>query len=892
MILWLTSIESHAQDTKLRWSKYLTDTAITMNPMRKYYDHSPFACDEQGNVYLTVCKFLPGDSSIPILKKISSEGELLWEKPILSWQYNQLLFTNYSIYTDLYIDVDKNLVCITALSDTINNTPIMLMQKKWDYAGYELQQKIDSIGGGWIEEVSHNEEGNIGIIMGGNSGPGTDTFTLIITDKNFNTIMKKNHMVFIDNFKLRPVILLRDTMLYIMVVNTNFDQAVINSYSLVSGNNLWSTTFPFSRQFYHDHLYAVGNALYAFGSGITKFSLDGAIIDSFHFSGIDSAINFVQYDSVNAHFFCTELNLVNAGKGYRIYIFDTSCHLISTLCPSVAPIGRNYALGVDKYDSVIYLWGVGSVASGTYERINNVYFTRIHRNGYVLDNATWKPDLVTQRHFQSEVHSDKNGNLIYVTQVINSFSPLHTYTLECDPIFIGKHSFDSSANIRGRAYIDHSATCYQDALSVSLENQVVRLMPAGIYTITDSNGMYRFEKKNGSGTIELIPSMANGNYCVNNNVISFQVSNGALIDTLNFGIQVDNPMPNGRIDIFSSQARPGFPHFISATAENISFKKIEHSWISIKVDSMFQYINATPLPDSVSGNTFFWKWDSINPGSKYYINIETQCMAGVNQLGLPFSHTCFFDVVDDYDTPNNYDIRNGIITGAFDPNIKSVEPIGLDEQHYIPETTRLEYYVEFQNTGTDTAFNIMINDELDADLDITTLKFMGSSHPCSYSLLDRTLQFHFKNILLPDSNKNYKKSIGYLVYSIKPRPSPKGTKITNTASIFFDFNPPIVTNTTMNTIGVPQYLDSYKIYPNPTSNGQISIALHLIRANNVRMSLNDVTGRECRILYNSKMETGDHTIKCQLPNAIPGMLYFLKVQIGNHVSVEKLLITD
>ncbi|MBK8330729.1 MAG: T9SS type A sorting domain-containing protein [Bacteroidetes bacterium] len=96
----------------------------------------------------------------------------------------------------------------------------------------------------------------------------------------------------------------------------------------------------------------------------------------------------------------------------------------------------------------------------------------------------------------------------------------------------------------------------------------------------------------------------------------------------------------------------------------------------------------------------------------------------------------------------------------------------------------------------------------------------------------------------------------------------------------------------MNTIGVPQYLDSYKIYPNPTSNGQISIALHLIRANNVRMSLNDVTGRECRILYNSKMETGDHTIKCQLPNAIPGMLYFLKVQIGNHVSVEKLLITD
>lgn len=143
--------------------------------------------------------------------------------------------------------------------------------------------------------------------MGGNSGPGTDTFTLIITDKNFNTIMKKNHMVFIDNFKLRPVILLRDTMLYIMVVNTNFDQAVINSYSLVSGNNLWSTTFPFSRQFYHDHLYAVGNALYAFGSGITKFSLDGAIIDSFHFSGIDSAINFVQYDSVNAHFFVQNL---------------------------------------------------------------------------------------------------------------------------------------------------------------------------------------------------------------------------------------------------------------------------------------------------------------------------------------------------------------------------------------------------------------------------------------------------------------------------------------------------------------------------------------------------------------------------------------------------------
>src|SRR5690606_19417277 len=116
-----------------------------------------------------------------------------------------------------------------------------------------------------------------------------------------------------------------------------------------------------------------------------------------------------------------------------------------------------------------------------------------------------------------------------------------------------------------------------------------------------------------------------------------------------------------------------------------------------------------------------------------------------------------------------------------------------------------KYLIRFQNTGNDTAFTVVVRDTLDANLDVTTLNLLGYSHPMEFKVSDQgMLTFTFNNILLPDSNINEPASHGYIEYNIQSKKDLDfGTEIKNTAYIYFDFNPPIITNTTLNTIYDP-----------------------------------------------------------------------------------------
>ncbi|MEO0728080.1 MAG: T9SS type A sorting domain-containing protein [Bacteroidota bacterium] len=141
--------------------------------------------------------------------------------------------------------------------------------------------------------------------------------------------------------------------------------------------------------------------------------------------------------------------------------------------------------------------------------------------------------------------------------------------------------------------------------------------------------------------------------------------------------------------------------------------------------------------------------------------------------------------------------------GAYDPNDKQALPKGYGEAHYIEANTPLEYLIRFQNTGTDTAFNIRIEDQISEHLDPTTIVPGTSSHPYRMELKeDGLLIFHFDNIMLPDSNVNLAGSNGFVQFSIEQLlDNPINTIIENTAGIYFDFNDPIITNTVWHTIG-------------------------------------------------------------------------------------------
>ena len=159
-------------------------------------------------------------------------------------------------------------------------------------------------------------------------------------------------------------------------------------------------------------------------------------------------------------------------------------------------------------------------------------------------------------------------------------------------------------------------------------------------------------------------------------------------------------------------------------------------------------------------------------------------------------------VQDDED--ENVEISCGEIRGSFDPNDKIVSPGNGAAISYIKNDQELEYIINFQNTGNDTAFIVRVIDTLSTHLNFNTFTAGAMSHKASYKvygLENPIVEWTFKNILLPDSTTNKEKSQGFAKFKINLKSNlPEGTEIKNRAGIIFDYNAPVMTNYTHNVI--------------------------------------------------------------------------------------------
>jgi uncharacterized repeat protein (TIGR01451 family) len=143
------------------------------------------------------------------------------------------------------------------------------------------------------------------------------------------------------------------------------------------------------------------------------------------------------------------------------------------------------------------------------------------------------------------------------------------------------------------------------------------------------------------------------------------------------------------------------------------------------------------------------------------------------------------------------------IIGSYDPNEKLATPRGYGEKALIEPNTEIEYQIDFQNEGTDTAFTVVLRDTIDQNLDLLSIQMGASSHPYAWTLENRsTLKVTFDNINLTTKKADEAKSQGFVRYRIAQKADLKnGTTIKNRAGIYFDFNKPIMTNTTLHRIG-------------------------------------------------------------------------------------------
>jgi uncharacterized repeat protein (TIGR01451 family) len=223
--------------------------------------------------------------------------------------------------------------------------------------------------------------------------------------------------------------------------------------------------------------------------------------------------------------------------------------------------------------------------------------------------------------------------------------------------------------------------------------------------------------------------------------------------------------------------------------------------------------------------------------------------------------------VSDFDPGYAIDCQPNI--GSYDPNDKMGIPEGVSEQRIVPKDVTIDYRIRFQNTGTDTAFKVVVVDTLSPFFNPASLKMGSSSHPYTWRLEgERTLKVTFDNIILPDSFVNEPASNGFFKFQIRSLPDlPFGTQLENNADIYFDFNIPVRTNTTYHRIDLLEEApnssseqrakeDVLDIYPQPAtavinvafkSGKSLAGTYNILSADGRVLSVAEAVGQQLRI---------------------------------------------
>ncbi len=282
-----------------------------------------------------------------------------------------------------------------------------------------------------------------------------------------------------------------------------------------------------------------------------------------------------------------------------------------------------------------------------------------------------------------------------------------------------------------------------------------------------------------------------------------------------------------------------------------------------------------------NGSTYRVEVDQVpfHPGQ----SMPSFALEGCGTNGQSSFSTGFVTQFPLNDANSFFDIDCQQNIGAFDPNDKQAYPVGYADERFIEANTDLEYYIRFQNTGTDTAFNVVIRDTLASELDVASVVPGASSHHYEWTLEKRNvLIFSFENILLPDSSTNLEGSQGFVKFRISQQPDlPGGAQINNSAAIFFDFNEPIITNTVSHTIGeefvVTEVetvsLESIQLHAAPNPADHVAyLRLEGWNGDEVQFTLFDETGRVLR----SDTFRGDTFTFHR--NGLPAGFYFFRLE--------------
>jgi uncharacterized repeat protein (TIGR01451 family) len=393
--------------------------------------------------------------------------------------------------------------------------------------------------------------------------------------------------------------------------------------------------------------------------------------------------------------------------------------------------------------------------------------------------------------------------------------------------------------LNGLLFIDTIPNCAYNNNETKQANTKVNLLQDGVLkqqTITALNGMYGFDA--GYGNYEIRIDTANLPFTITcaGGASRFDTlsATDSLTGNLNFALRCKSGFDLMAQSISNSgRFRPAAVtglNIKAGDAANFLGSSCVNSvsgTVTLIIDGPVHYISPSSgslTPTIVIGDTVKWNvadFGTVNGTTAFNIIVATDTFA---TAGSTVCLTLNVTPLADNDSSNNVTTTCYTVVSSFDPNDKQVSPPGdIDTLQ-----KWLTYTVRFQNTGTAEAQHIYVMDTLDTNVDGSSFQLLAYSHQPQVLINENIVRFNFANINLPDSNTNEPESHGHIQYKVKLKNNlPVGTTISNTAFIYFDFNAPVVTNTTTSTIAVKQDTTTvgipsvtnpaqFTLYPNPT----------------------------------------------------------------------------
>jgi len=401
---------------------------------------------------------------------------------------------------------------------------------------------------------------------------------------------------------------------------------------------------------------------------------------------------------------------------------------------------------------------------------------------------------------------------------------------------------------------------------------------------TNATGNYTFFVQ--TNNVTLTPTFENPAYfnvTPASSAVNFPAIDGS-VQTVDFCLSANGIHPDVEVILAPiDPARPGFDSHYEIIYRNKGNQTVSGQINFGFDDSRLDFEVASAAPDAITlGNLAFNYFDLV-PFESRSISVTLNLngpmeipAVNINDV-LDFSASITSSLTPDETPADNIAPLRQIVVGSFDPNDKYC----LEGETVNPSQigNYLHYIINFENTGTAAAENVVVKDMIDtAKFDLSSFQMESASHAVQVRINGNKVEFVFESINLGASEH------GHVIFKIKTKNTlAVNAVVTNKADIFFDYNFPVATHTATTVfqlLGTQGFAadHSVNIYPNPagnTVNIQSDSAIQSVQ-------LFDGNGR----ILSASIDNAEKKIDI---SGYASGIYYLKVNTEKGTKTEKLI---